>query len=189
MAEVFAEHNTLVTDRGRAFAARVCGAPMDDSLWQGWIEFTAVGDGEIVRTPRETTQPNRAGLEYWATGLTATYFEGALTRALNPRTGQVKPGPGPAFEEPARERVRAADAPLAAKPVESALDPFAAYQKGERVFRQQLHALAPWHLVNIVRAYELSQADPATLASTPAEVLIDLILNAVRAESATRPRP
>jgi hypothetical protein len=35
-----------------------------------------------MRTPRETEQPNREDLAYWATGLTQVYLEGALTRAL-----------------------------------------------------------------------------------------------------------
>jgi hypothetical protein len=40
-------------------------------------------------------------------------------------------------------------------------------------------------LVNIIRAYELTDGDAATLTATPAEVLIDLIVNAVRAKSDT----
>jgi hypothetical protein len=34
-----------------------------------------------LRTERETTQPDKAVLEYWATGLEPIYFEGALARA------------------------------------------------------------------------------------------------------------
>ena len=36
-------------------------------------------------TDRETTQPNLRALEYWATGLTPAYLEGALDRALEAR--------------------------------------------------------------------------------------------------------
>src|SRR5262245_1530581 len=36
-----------------------------------------------MQTARETTQPNLADLEYWATGLTPIYLEGALNRALD----------------------------------------------------------------------------------------------------------
>ena len=40
------------------------------------------------------------------------------------------------------------------------LDPFSVYQKGEALLRRQLSALAGWHLVNIIRKYELSGEDP-----------------------------
>ena len=35
----------------------------------------------ILRTGRETTQPDRRALEYWASGLEPLYFEGAFERA------------------------------------------------------------------------------------------------------------
>jgi len=43
-----------------------------------------MGDGRRFSTPVETTQPNVEAVVYWGTGLEATYFEGALQRALNP---------------------------------------------------------------------------------------------------------
>jgi hypothetical protein len=64
----------------------VWGGIADDNLWEGWIEFTSEADGSIIATPRETEQPNRRDLVYWAHGLTAAYLEGALQRALNPIT-------------------------------------------------------------------------------------------------------
>lgn len=60
--------------------ARVCERD-DDGLWEAWIEFES--DGEIVATPRETTQPNREAALYWATGLSHVFLEGALVRALD----------------------------------------------------------------------------------------------------------
>jgi len=51
-------------------------------MWEGWVEFDPVDGGPTIRTPRETTQPNRADAEYWATGLEPVYLEGALDRAL-----------------------------------------------------------------------------------------------------------
>jgi hypothetical protein len=54
-------------------------------MWEGWIEFhPANGSGSVLRTGRETTQPNLAALEYWADGLEPIYFEGALARAERP---------------------------------------------------------------------------------------------------------
>ena len=39
------------------------------------------------RTSRETTQPSRLALRYWALGLDEVYFDGALERApLEPRS-------------------------------------------------------------------------------------------------------
>jgi len=38
-----------------------------------------------MRTPRETTQPNRACTAYWASGLTHVYLDGALRRAVDER--------------------------------------------------------------------------------------------------------
>ena len=83
MPEVLAEFAELVlgNDR-RVYRARACGAEMKKGLWEGWIEFTPLAADEApLRSPRETTQPNRVGAAYWASGLTPTYLEGALDRA------------------------------------------------------------------------------------------------------------
>jgi hypothetical protein len=64
------------------YEARAYGAAIDDVLWEGWVEFVPIDGGPPVRSPRETTQPNRVDTEYWASGLTAVYLEGALIRAL-----------------------------------------------------------------------------------------------------------
>ena len=37
--------------------------------------------GDERATGRETSQPNRLAVQYWATGLEPIYFEGALARA------------------------------------------------------------------------------------------------------------
>ena len=68
---------------GRIYAAQAIGEEMPDGLWHGWIEFSTGDDRELVTTDRETTQPNRTDVVYWATGLTQIYLEGALTRALD----------------------------------------------------------------------------------------------------------
>ena len=86
MSEILVQFAELVTDEnGRPYLARACGAPMpNDTLWQGWIEFIPVEGGPTIASGRETTQPNRTDTEYWATGLTPVYLEGALQRALHP---------------------------------------------------------------------------------------------------------
>ena len=69
---------------GIAYTARACGAPMADGSWEGWLEFTPLDGDPVLRSSRETTQPNRGDAIYWATGLTPVYLEGALQRALQP---------------------------------------------------------------------------------------------------------
>ena len=86
MAEVLVEFSDVVISAGtRRYTGRACGSPMESGQWQGWVEFVDLDTGEAVRTPRETTQPNRTDTVYWATGLTPVYLEGALQRALHPR--------------------------------------------------------------------------------------------------------
>lgn len=82
MAEVLLRFQQSIVMNGLQYQAQACGAPLDDVLWEGWIEFVPVGGGPMLRSPRETTQPNRVDTEYWATGLTPVYLEGALARAL-----------------------------------------------------------------------------------------------------------
>jgi hypothetical protein len=82
------EHSVAVTDRfGIAYRARVYGEERSDGSWKGWLEFVPEGTaslqpGRRCRTEQETTQPDRAALEYWAGGLEPIYLEGALARAL-----------------------------------------------------------------------------------------------------------
>jgi hypothetical protein len=138
---------------GTPYRARACGGPMPDGLWEGWIEFVPIEGGASIRSPRETTQPNRTDTVYWTAGLTPVYLEGALERAL--------------------ELMREA----------AALDPFLAYDKGEASLRKELGALSTWHLVNIIVAYRLSDEPAAVLNRLPALMLIDLIVMDVRDHS------
>jgi hypothetical protein len=57
----------------------------DDHLWEAWIEFAPIVNtqAEAVATPRETTQPSHEAAEYWATGLSHVFLEGALVRAFD----------------------------------------------------------------------------------------------------------
>ena len=146
---------------------------MNDGRWQGWIEFLPLGEGEPVRSSRETTQPNRRDTEYWASGLTYVYLEGALHRALSPLLRPIAPEIAPpAFDGPA-------PTPVVANGTESVLNPFSVYRKGEALLRRQLSALAGWHLVNIIRQYRLSDEDPAILNGQRPAHLVELIIDAV----------
>jgi hypothetical protein len=162
---------------GTSYEARACAAPMSGSTWEGWIEFVPVDGGRPLRSGRETTQPNRTDTEYWATGLTQVYLEGALRRALAaPPTVIVTPPQPSMFSGPAPRAV-ATEATA-----ESVLDPFAVYERGEALLRRQLGALAAWHLVNIISAYELSDEPVAALNRRSGAELIEIIVSAVRSE-------
>ena len=146
---------------GGIYSARVCGRQRADGTWEGWMEFDPVTGGPPLRTARETTQPNLHDLEYWATGLTPVYLEGALRRA------------GDGWDaEPVRT---AGPETVPIGPVRGAvLDPFSVYLKGEDLLRRQLAALSRDHLLAIVRAYDL--ADGVTAEALTVPELIALVV-------------
>ena len=175
MAEVLLQFTDPVTLEGVPYLAKACGAEAGDGLWHGWIEFTSVDDGEVIRSPRETTQPNREDTVYWATGLSLIFLEGSLRRTLNPRVRRVAPGPvRPTFDEPAPDAVEPP------RPVESILNPFSVYRKGEALLRRQLAALSEWHLINIIQAHGLSAQSDSELQSLSRDELAGLIVDGVR---------
>jgi hypothetical protein len=186
MAEVLLEFpDTTLDSEHRAYRARACGAIQPDGKWHGWIEFIPLADGEPVRTPRETTQPNYQDSVYWATGLTPVYLEGALERALHPlrRAPTATPEP-PLFSEPAPRTV-GGDA-VAASRTTSILDPFSVYEKGEALLRTQLSSLSTWHLVNIALDYDLTSEHPTTLNSLSGQTLIELIVAGVKQQTSVK---
>jgi hypothetical protein len=174
MAEVVHVFENAVLLDGARYRAQVAGRP-DGHIWEGWIEFVGLEGDDALRTPRETTQPDRGALIYWATGLSTTYLEGALQRALDPpATRYVESPPPSAFEAPAP--TPAADLYATDRAV---LDPFSVGAKGETLLRQELGALRAWHLRNIVRAYDLAGAD-VDLEALSAPDLIEVIVAGVR---------
>jgi hypothetical protein len=177
MAETLLQYQQPVrAPDGTFYEARACGGPMPGStLWEGWIEFVPLAGGEPVCSPRETTQPNRVDTEYWATGISAVYLEGALKRALTKPTVITTLPPQPAlFSRPAASPVAVESGPP------SVLNPFSVYEKGESLLKKQLGALSAWHLVNIVVAYELSPERVEVLNRLPAPALVDMIVSGVR---------
>ena len=81
MAELIQTYVETVRDpRGVEYVAHVYGEGRDDGTWEGWLEFHSAL-GAVRRTTRETTQPDRDALAYWASGLEPIYLEGALARA------------------------------------------------------------------------------------------------------------
>jgi hypothetical protein len=185
MAEVLAEFtDPVVGSNGVAYRAQAAGAPTGSGIWEGWIEFIPVAGGPPLRSPRETTQPNRRDSIYWATGLTPVYLEGALDRAMHPLVRHVRPPAAPVFDEPVPAVVGPVGVQDAA--ADAILDPFSVYEKSEAILRQQLSALHAWHLVNIIIAYGLSDARVSALNRLPAPSLVETIVEAVRAQSPLR---
>jgi hypothetical protein len=178
MTDVLVQFDEPVVGRdGVPYTARVCGREVDGGQWEGWLEFLPRAEGDPQRTGRETTQPNRGDLGYWATGLSRVYLEGALDRALHP---VMISGPSvldlePLFSGPAdsRERSVVETAPR------TVLDPFAVYAQGEAILRQELSALSADHLRNIISAYALSPLRRGGNPRSEAE-LVTQIVSAVR---------
>lgn len=185
MTEVLVEYDTLISaPDGSRSAARACGRKGVGkmlNMWEGWIEFIPLDPGKRpLRSGRETTQPSREDLVYWATGLTPTYLAGALERALQPPLERPAPRrTTPHFEEPAPTIVDP-PTPLFPHPI---LDPFAVYLRGEDLLIRQLDALDTSHLRDIARAYELMTTEEAESASRLD--VANAIVTAARA-SATR---
>jgi hypothetical protein len=67
---------------GVQYRAHAIGRERTDGTWEAWFDFEPV-DAHLpaLRSPRETTQPNRRDLEYWASGIEPVYLEGSIARA------------------------------------------------------------------------------------------------------------
>ena len=189
MSEVLMSYERPVTDPdGAIYRARACGRQREDGNWEAWIEFVPADDSPVLRSERETTQPNRTDTEYWATGLSPVYLEGSLRRTLTPRQPvHVAPPERPAYDGPApvREHLE----PRNGGNGRAILDPWAVRAKGgEELLRREISALRGWHLKNIVRDHQLADERQVDVEALTAAELIDLIAEATRpAEAATRP--
>jgi hypothetical protein len=73
--------NTVEDEEGRSHVAVVLCEERDDGRWIGRVRFIPTDGSPPFETDRETTQPRREFVHYWATGLTYFYLEGALHRA------------------------------------------------------------------------------------------------------------
>ncbi len=76
------EYPTKLAEATMTYTVPVCGEERADGTWAGWLEFhPSISAEPVLRTGQETSQPNRAALEHWASGLQPVYLEGALARA------------------------------------------------------------------------------------------------------------
>jgi len=84
MDTLFQQFERPMTDgSGDTYLVFVQGRSRPQDTWEGWLVFERQRDARRFSTPVETTQPNAQAVLYWASGLEATYLEGALERALS----------------------------------------------------------------------------------------------------------
>jgi hypothetical protein len=176
MAQTLIRFDTPVVHRdGRQYRAQACGRERDNGQWEAWLEFEDIETGEVLRSQRETTQPNLKDATYWATGLTPVYLEGSLERILHPPVPrQVEPVRPPHFDAPAPRR----RAIISNR--EPILDPFSVYEKSPDLLAQELTALRGWHLRQIIRDYELVDENDVSLEALTEPELGTLIMQRVR---------
>jgi hypothetical protein len=87
MKSLIHQHSTFVLAPDKTvYTPRVLGEGRNDGMWEAWIEFHPIAGTQpsstVLATDRETTQPSREALLYWASGLEPIYFEGAFARAV-----------------------------------------------------------------------------------------------------------
>jgi hypothetical protein len=172
------QRSPLALPDGPVYIAQAVGRQRDDGMWEGWLEFVPADGSAVLRSQRETTQPNLVDLEYWATGLTPVYLQGALERTLTPPVSSPAAPPIPSvYDEPAPAPVSVGAVVPEPEPV---LNPFSVYAKGESLLRRQLGALSRRHLLAIIAGYGLAEASGADLEPLSTPELIELIVGAVR---------
>ena len=166
MSEVLMEYDPIVSEAdGGTWKPRACGRRGVGHMWEGWLEFVPLTRASPpVRGRRESTQPSRESLLYWATGLTPVYLKGALERARFEPATQAQPRRvAPLFDGPAPEPDPVQE-PIDPIP-HAILDPFDVYAQGEDILIRQLDALDTARLRDIVRAYELLTVEDAENAT------------------------
>ena len=176
MAQTLIRFDTPVTYRdGRQYRAQVCGRQLENGQWEAWLEFEDMTSGEILRSQRETTQPNQTDTVYWATGLTPVYLEGALDRILRPPAYKVAEPVRPPFVDGPAPRRRAVVSNR-----EPIFDPFSVYEKSPDLLAQELTALHARHLRQIIRDFGLVDEGDVRLETLTEPELGSLIMQRVR---------
>ena len=186
MAEVLVSFDQPTGDELGEYHARAVGRQAEDGMWEGWVEFTPIdGSTEVHVTGVESRQPEREHLEYWATGLTPVFLEGALHRARRPVTVRVRPVEIPNSTAPKpRDPIVPRVMPPGPEPV---LDPFEIGARSLDILRQELGALNRPRLLNIIAAYTLNPGGE-DLSWMSDRQLVQFIVTSVEAQLVLRTR-
>ena len=86
--ELLQQYHPIRGGAGReAFVPHAFARRRPRGMWEAWLLFLSVDSNRAVITARETTQPRREHVLYWAQGLGSIYLRGALDRALRGSAG------------------------------------------------------------------------------------------------------
>jgi hypothetical protein len=169
MTALIAELSYRTVDvAGREFYVDVAGDQRSDGEWEAWLEFVPIDDSDVLLTPIETTQPNRAALDHWAAALRETYVQGAFRRAV-PASGGTLPS-RIAAPKVARPSTPLNDVDLP--------DPFQLAASGPDGMRARLNALSRPVLQKIIDLFALNPADK-NLSGLTERQLVTFIVTAV----------
>jgi hypothetical protein len=185
MAEVLRSFDEPIRDDSGEYHARVVGRMANDGMWEGWLEFVPLEGrkADALVSAVESRQPEHEHLEYWASGLSVVYAEGALQRARRPTRVRTHVIETPASDAPA-PRTRPAPRPVG---TESILDPFEVGSHSIDILAQELHALGRARLLNMIAVYELNPTGD-DLRKVPDAELIALIVASVEAALVEPPK-
>jgi hypothetical protein len=157
MTEVLVSFHAPISHATGQYAARAVTRHADDGMWQGWLEFEPLdADRPVVVGPVESTQSKREHIQYWATGLTPVFLEGALDRAVKPLAVPAAVPERAVSDAPAP---RIHPARVGGPTPEAVLDPFEVGARNLDILRQELGALNRPRLLNIIAAYDLNPAE------------------------------
>ena len=186
MAEVLVSFDEPIRDALGTYRAQAVGRFADDGMWEGWLEFIPIdGSSEVLVGSVESRQPEREHLEYWATGLTPVFLQGALHRARRPVTVRVRTVDLPYSDAPAPRDVHTTRLmPPGPEPV---LDPFVIGGRNPDQLRQELGALNRPRLLNIIAAYDLNPGNE-DISWMSDHQLVHFIVVAVDAQLTQRAR-
>lgn len=164
----------VVATDGLAYIARAWGREDADGQWKGWIEFEPRDGGPLLRAPAEVELEARTDFERWAFSLAATDLEVALEQARDRQVngGAEEPGGGATTADPVRGR--------------TGVDPFAAYAAGEAALRQVLAAAEERQLQAVIRGHHWVDERQIDLERVGRFVLEEMIVAAVRRQTASR---
>lgn len=163
----------LLDTQDREFLVSVAGEQRLDGIWEAWLEFVPLDDADVLLTPTETTQSNRAALQHWAEVLEETYVQGAFRRAVA------------ASDEAFVSRLVARKVPVAAAPLNDVdlPDPFQLFIESPETMRERLYALSRTVLLKIIEDFGLNPG-AKNLSWLSDRQLVTFIVTAVDAQVA-----